>query len=75
METRVYTIDIENYEFDTSPVFWNDEKFMSEAEIQGGVYSLQGFQEDFNSECVNCSTTLIRFINNYDDDLYNLKNR
>ena len=62
-ETRVYVVNIDNYEFDTSPKTWDDEKFMSEAEIQGTVYTLPTFQEAFNYEDVNTFTDVIRFIN------------
>lgn len=62
METRVYVVNVENYEFNDSPRSWDDERFMSEAEIQGGVYTLNGFQEAFNDETVNSSVEFIRFI-------------
>ena len=79
MKTRIYVIDIDNYEFDTPPIKWNDGKFMSEAEIQGGVYSLEGFEEAFNSGYINSETYFIRIIGvPYDtsnDDLYNEKFR
>ena len=61
-ETRVYVVDTDNYEFDESPKNWDDEKFMSEAEIQGTVYTLNGFQKAFNYEDVNSFTDVIRFI-------------
>lgn len=62
METRVYVANVENYEFNDSPRSWDYERFMSEAEIQGGVYTLNGFQEAFNDETVNSSVEFIRFI-------------
>lgn len=62
-ETRVYIVDVDNYEFDESPKQWSDEKFMSEAEIQGNVYSLQGFQNAFNNEEISTAIDVIRFIN------------
>lgn len=52
-EIRVYLIDIDNYEFEEVPTVWKDEKFISEAEIQGNVFSLNGFQEAFNNEELN----------------------
>jgi hypothetical protein len=52
-EIRVYLIDIDNYEFEEVPTIWEDEKFISEAEIQGNVFSLKGFQEAFNNEELN----------------------
>ena len=30
-EIRIYIVDVNMYEFDTSPVTWSDEKFISEA--------------------------------------------
>jgi hypothetical protein len=62
-ETRVYVVDTDNYEFDTSPRTWDDEKFISEAEIQGTVYTLSTFQEAFNYGDINTFTDIIRFIN------------
>jgi len=47
-ETRIYLVDYSNYEFESDPTEWSDEKFISEAEIQGNVYSLEGFQESWN---------------------------
>jgi hypothetical protein len=52
-EIRVYLIDIDNYEFEEVPTIWEDEKFISEAEIQENVFSLKGFQEAFNNEELN----------------------
>ncbi len=62
METRVYGIDLENYEFDTHPGSWNSEKFMAEAEIQGNVWSLKGFEKDFNEETINENNLFIKFV-------------
>jgi len=63
VETRVYVVDTYNYEFDDTPENWEDEKFISESEIQGRVYTLQGFQEAFNLEEINSSIDVIRIIN------------
>lgn len=62
-ETRVYVIDVDNYEFDDSPKIWDDKKFINEAEIQGTVFTLEGFQKDFNYGDINSFTDVIRFIN------------
>lgn len=62
METRVYGIELENYEFDTHPRTWDSEKFMSEAEIQGNVWSVKGFEKDFNEETINQNNLIIRFV-------------
>lgn len=62
-ETRVYIVNVDNYEFDTNPIEWDNEKFISEAEIQGTVYSLQGFADNFNSsESISSFTDVIRII-------------
>ena len=58
IETRVYLVDVENYEFDTSPSTWDDEKFINEAEIQGNVYS----KENFENECNNDNISPYSFI-------------
>ena len=65
METRVYVINVQDFEFDTHPESWSDEKFISESEIQGGVYSLKGFQKEFNENCqvIHANVHIIRFIN------------
>lgn len=49
-EIKVYLVELENYEFDTSPKTWDNEKFISEAEIQGNVYSLNFFADEWNNE-------------------------
>lgn len=62
-ETRVYVIDTNDERVDDVDVqeLTNDE-FMLEAEEQGRVYTLDGFTKAFNSEEVNTSTDIIRFI-------------
>ena len=47
---KVYLIDLIDYEFDSSPLDWSDEKFKNEAKIQGNVYSLSSFVKEWNSE-------------------------
>jgi hypothetical protein len=63
IETRVYVVDGINYEFDTTPEKWDEEVFMSEAEIQGTVYSLEGFQKAHNNSEIDLEDCYIRFIN------------
>ena len=46
-EIKVYVVDVQNFSFDTFAIHWTDEKFISEAEIQGSVYSLKKFQNAF----------------------------
>lgn len=60
-EIRIYIVDVNMYEFDTSPVTWSDEKFISEAEIQGNVYTLKSFEKKWNNENVVVDS-FIRFI-------------
>jgi hypothetical protein len=62
LEDRIYCVDVQNYEFDTAPQTWCDEKFMSEAEIQGNVYSMEGFVKAFNKTEINQDNLIIRFM-------------
>jgi hypothetical protein len=66
METRIYLVDLNLiHEEDTEAYFPNttsDEKFMDEAERQGSVYSLHGFQEAFNGDEITSNNTFIRII-------------
>ena len=61
-ETRVYVIDT----FNVGERNWNDltdEEFINLAEEDGNIYTLQGFQEAFNSQDINTEIDVIRFIN------------
>ena len=61
-ETRVYVIDT----FNVRGINWNDltdEEFINLAEEDGNIYTLQGFQEAFNSQDINTEIDVIRFIN------------
>ena len=61
-ETRVYVIDT----FNVKERNWNgltNEEFINLAEEDGNVYTLQGFQEAFNSQDINTEIDVIRFIN------------
>ena len=62
-ETRVYVVNQEDSEKEVLNL--TDEEFMEIAERWGRVYSLQGFQETFNSQKdeVSHSEDFIRFIN------------
>ena len=60
-ETRVYVIDTFNLETRD----WNkltDDEFISIAEEEGNVYTLEGFTEAFNLADVNGEIDKIRFI-------------
>ena len=64
-ELRVYVINthderVEDMEKGFSDL--TDEEFMFEAEEQGRVYTIEGFQRAFNESEVNTEIDLIRFI-------------
>ena len=61
-EIRVYLIDTDLLLADINYSELTDEEFMEEAEEQGGVYSLQGFQNAFNYSDINANAEVIRFI-------------
>ena len=63
-EIRVYLVDFYNYDFDdnNSPSDFSDERFMSETEKQGNVYSLSGFQDAYNEGDINGENSYIRII-------------
>jgi len=61
METIVYVIDTNFADCFASNL--SDDKFKELAKEQGRVYNLQDFQEAFNSEEINSSIDVIRFIN------------
>lgn len=61
-ETRVYVIDT----FNVRGRNWNDltdEEFITLAEQDGNIYTLEGFQEAFNVQDINTEIDVIRFIN------------
>lgn len=58
-ETRVYVIDTQKHLNDLA---YTDEEFMEQAEEEGRVYTLKGFQEAFNSMEINSAIDIIRFI-------------
>ena len=60
VETRVYVVDLNDNDFDGDNT--TDEEFMTLAEENGRVYTLDGFQEAFNFEEINSSIDVIRFI-------------
>jgi hypothetical protein len=61
-ETRVYLIDLNEVELDEGYRKLTDEEFMKVSESQGTVYSLAGFQQNFNNDMVNQNNSVIRFI-------------
>ena len=61
VEIRVYAIDTFNLQKQDWSNLTNEE-FMTLAEEEGNVYTLEGFQEAFNLEEINSSIDVIRFI-------------
>jgi hypothetical protein len=64
-ELRVYAYDVEatDKDFELIPIEdTTDEEFMEQAEKQGMVYTLKGFENALNESGEINSTTIIRFI-------------
>lgn len=61
-EKRVYLINLDEVEFDKGYHSLTDEEFIKISESQGLVYSLNGFQAQFNQNEINQFNTVIRFI-------------
>lgn len=59
---RVYLVNVDQYEFNTNLKTWDDDKFISEAEIQGNVYTLKGFERSFNTGEVSTDNCIIRVL-------------
>ena len=60
-EIRVYVVNVNDNDFDGDNT--TDNEFMTLAENNGRVYTLDGFQEAFNFEEINSGIDVIRFIN------------
>ena len=60
-ETRVFVVNVDETELDVIQL--NKDEFCSLAEQQGSVYTLEGFQKDFNKGFINAMTDEIRFYN------------
>jgi len=60
-EMRVFLVDIDQADDDFNKDC-DDETFMTQAEMNGSVYSLSGFQEAFNNNEVSTENAFIRFI-------------
>ena len=60
METKVYGIEL-NSIGETNIKKLSDEEFMEMAESQGNVWSLKGFEADFNEDYLNQNNSFIRF--------------
>lgn len=61
-EIRVYVVDVDLYDGDTYLDYLTDYEFMEVAEEMGSVYSLRGFQYDYNQDNISSIHTIIRFI-------------
>ena len=61
-EIRVYVVNCGLYDGEEFISEMTNEQFMAIAEEQGGVYSLKGFERDYNDEYIGSAFTFIRFI-------------
>jgi hypothetical protein len=64
-EMRVYVVRLDECESIKDGLYWmsvDDEEFMDEAEKQGLVYTMDLFENDFNTNVINQQSDLIRFI-------------
>ena len=61
-EIRVYGINPDELELSGSIQELEDQEFQEIAEQQGLVWSLSGFQEDFNNDWLSSASLFIRFI-------------
>ena len=61
METKVYGIELDEIG-KTNVRKLSDEEFMELAESQGNVWSLKGFEADFNNDYLNQNNLFIRFV-------------
>lgn len=61
-ETRVYVLNVDILDGVKEAEF-SDEDFINMAELEGTVYSLEGFANAFNLEDISSSNDYIRFIN------------
>lgn len=60
-EIRVYVLDTYLIE-EENAINYTDEQFMEQAENNGTVFSLKGFEKAFNNEELNTHVDYIRFI-------------
>ena len=61
-EIKVYLVDLYEVRHTQKQRDWSNEKFITEAEKQGTVYTLQGFVNAYNEDEVNQNNTVIRII-------------
>jgi hypothetical protein len=65
IETRVYVVRVDECESIKDGLYWlsvDNDEFMDEAERQGLIYTIDLFENDFNTNVINQQSDLIRFI-------------
>ena len=62
MELKVFIIDCNEYAGYMDYSSLSDESFMDEAERQGKVYSIKGFEKAFNEGLILTYTDVIRIL-------------
>ena len=67
--TKVYLNDVDEVIKDISDKAWSveglsDEEFMTEAERQGSVYSLEGYEQAFNDMPLTVMNSIIKIVIN-----------
>jgi hypothetical protein len=61
-EIRVYVLDCQDISINKWYEDLTQEEWINECERQGGVYTLESFQYDFNEKIINTGIHYIRFI-------------
>jgi hypothetical protein len=61
-EIRVYVLNYQNISIDKGFAELTEKEWILECEMQGGVYTLEGFQRAFNEEKINSRIDLIKII-------------
>lgn len=65
LETRVYVVRVDECESIKDGLYWlcvDDDEFMDESEKQGLIYTIDLFENDYNTNVINQQSDLIRFI-------------
>lgn len=62
METKVYGINVDEPHGIDNLVDATDSQWIAESEMQGWVWSLEGFQEAFNNSEIPFESMLIRIL-------------
>lgn len=61
---KVYGIDVDEEKCPDSPNSLNNDAFIEEAERQGLVWSLEGFEKGFNEGDINSDKIIIKILQN-----------